>query len=61
MGYVVTFAFLLPQLLWFVMERKRMISPIVALGLVLITFGLTLWVLPYLTPVRLSGKADPKS
>jgi hypothetical protein len=38
-------------LAWFILEKTRIISPFVAIGLVLLTGALAIWLLPYFTRV----------
>jgi len=46
------------EILWFVLERMHIISPYIALALILITCGLAIWLLPYFTPTRLKRQME---
>jgi hypothetical protein len=53
MGWIVAFALVALEILWLVMDHLRIITPQVALGLVLVTLGFAVWLVPYFSPVRL--------
>ena len=53
---VSTLAFVALATLWFALERKHVISPVIALVLVLITLVLMICLVPYFTPVHQSDK-----
>ena len=60
-GWLATFAVVAVQILWFVLYRRHLISLYLAIGLLLVTCGLAIWILPYLTPVHLVRQADTTS
>lgn len=55
-GWLATFGIIAIQGLWFVLARWQVIPAPVAIGLLLLTCGLAMWLLPYLTPVKLSAE-----
>lgn len=59
-GYLAMLAFLVIEIIWYVLYRRHLISTELALGLVLVTFGFTLWIVPYVTPVEPSGSQAPR-
>ena len=44
---------------WFILEKTRIISPLVAIGLVSLTGALAIWLLPYFTRVIPERRATP--
>ena len=60
-GWFLTLAVCAVQILIYVLYRWRILPWHVGIGLLLIILGLALWLLPYLTPVRLSGQPKPQS
>lgn len=56
MGWLITLAVVVLELLWYVLFRVRIISPYTAIGLLFVTCGVATFYLPYLTPVRLAQK-----
>jgi hypothetical protein len=60
MGWVICFGVIALQFLCFGLSLKQIISPPVALGLLVAVCGLALWLLPYLTPVQRSGQPGDK-
>ena len=51
-GWLITVAVIVAELLWYVLFRAGMFSAYVAIGLVLVTCILATFGLPYVTPVR---------
>jgi uncharacterized membrane protein len=58
MNWASTFIFIVCVILWFELGRRHVISPVVSIGLLLATIALTIWLLPYFTPVRLKRQPD---
>ena len=58
MSWISAIIVVVVQLLWFALEKLHIISPYIALVLLLVTFGLAVWLLPYLTPTRLKGRVE---
>jgi hypothetical protein len=48
-------------LIWFMLERMHYISPYTAIGLLLVTFVLTIWLVPYFANVHRKPDAEPQS
>jgi len=51
-GWLVCLGVIVIQLLCFGLSVKRLVPPFAAVTLFAAIYGLTLWLLPYLTPVR---------
>jgi hypothetical protein len=60
-GWVATFIVVAVQLCWFALYRVGIISSYVAIGLLLLTCGLAVWLLPYFSPVRLKAQTEIRS
>lgn len=52
-GYFILFVGFGTYLLWFELYLKHLIPPLVAIGLILLTFLIGVWLFPILLPVRL--------
>ena len=59
-GWLVALVVVVLQVLWFLLALRHVISAQIALLLILLTCILSLWLLPYLTPVNRSGPMPPK-
>lgn len=55
LGWMICLGVIALQFLCFGLSLKRVIPPFAAIALLAVICGLTLWLLPYLTPVR-SGR-----
>jgi len=60
-GWMMQLAVVAIEILCYFLFRFRVISPQVTLGLILVTFGLATYFLPYLTPVRSAGKVEARN
>jgi hypothetical protein len=61
LGWLVALLVIVLQVLWFCLTVRHIISPRLALVLVLVTCILSLWLLPYLIPVNRSRPVAPKT
>src|SRR4051812_12654328 len=52
-GWVNLFIVVAMELFWFALAETRIVSPKVAIGFILATCALGIWLLPYFSPVRL--------
>ena len=52
-GTIITFFFIGLEILPYVFYRMDLVSPFIGIVLVLATFGMGIWLLPYLCPMRL--------
>jgi DNA-directed RNA polymerase subunit RPC12/RpoP len=52
-GWIASLIVVAAQLSWFVLYRFGIIASYVGIGLLLLTCGLAIWLLPYFSPVRL--------
>jgi hypothetical protein len=49
------------EIAWFVLYRMRIISALTAIGLLLLTFALAVWLLPYFTPAIVKQRAEAEN
>ena len=56
-----TFIIVAVQIGWFVLCRAGAISRYTAIGLLLLTCGVAIWLQPYFSPMRLAPEAESKN
>ena len=52
-AWILTFGVIAVELLWFVLRHRHVISGRAAIGLVLVTAGVAIWLAPYFIRARL--------
>lgn len=60
-SWTATFVVVAIEIGWLVLERMRIISPWVAIGLVLLTCVLAIWLLPYFSPTILKDQPEAEN